>query len=321
MPVDPRSPERPASEPFRFRHHPYLGTDLEVRVGGLDEDEAVALDAVVRAEVERLERIFSVFDENSELRRWARRDLARPGPELLEVLTGALHWQRWSGGRFNPFVGVIGRRWARAEREGVEPTEQELEALAGAIAAPRFAVDAEGRLAVLGDLDGADLNAYAKGWIVDRAIDRAVEACHRPASLDLVVNAGGDLRHVGRHPLVVGIENPHRPYDNEPPLTTIGLRNAAVATSGPARRGFTVGERRHSRIIDPRTGHTVEQIASVSVVAPDAATADVAATALGVGEPTEAPARATVLGLACLLVRSDGEQQANEAWRHLETTQ
>ncbi len=318
MTVDCRAPGGTEAERFRFRHHPYLGTDLEVWVAGLEEDGAVAVDEAVRAEVERLERVLSVFDQDSELRRWARRHLEQPGPELLEVLTGALHWQGWSGGTFNPFVGVIGRRWAEAESDGVEPTEKELAVLTAAIAAPRFAVGPGGGLTVLADLDGVDLNAYAKGWIVDRAIDRAQRACRRPASLDLVVNAGGDLRHVGFRPLVVGIENPHRPYDNEPPLTTIVLRDAAVATSGPSRRGFIVGGRRHSRIIDPQTGHTVERIASISVVAADAATADVVATALGVGDPDRAIDRANLLGVGCLIVGADGNLRSNEAWTALE---
>lgn len=45
---------------YRFRHHPLLGTVLEVRVVASD-DVSRAVDDVVVREVVRLERIFSAF--------------------------------------------------------------------------------------------------------------------------------------------------------------------------------------------------------------------------------------------------------------------
>jgi thiamine biosynthesis lipoprotein ApbE len=50
------------------------------------------------------------------------------------------------------------------------------------------------------------------------------------------------------------------------------------------------------------------------VIAGDAATADVAATVIGVEPPDVALARADELGVACLLVEASGGLLANDAW-------
>ena len=145
-----------------------------------------------------------------------------------------------------------------------------------------------------------NLNAIAKGWIVDQAV--AVVSSART----LVIDAGGDVRHVGVAPIRVGVENPKRPYDNEPPLMTVFIENAALATSGPARRG--------DHLFDPRTGRTPTGVLSASVVAQDAATADVVATILAVGGVVEGMDFAEEVGVAAALVDADGQLHRNHAW-------
>jgi thiamine biosynthesis lipoprotein len=57
------------------------------------------------------------------------------------------------------------------------------------------------------------------------------------------------------------------------------VHDRAVATSGDYLQYFTEDRRLH-HIVDPRTGVSPRELASVSVIAPDAATADVLSTAL-----------------------------------------
>lgn len=145
-----------------------------------------------------------------------------------------------------------------------------------------------------------NLNAIAKGWIVDQAV--AVASSART----LVIDAGGDIRHIGREPIRVGVENPQRPYDNEPPVMTVLIENAALATSGPARRG--------DHLVDPRTGRTPADVLSSSVVAQDAATADVMATILAVGGVAEGMDFAQEVGVAAALIDAGGQLHRNAAW-------
>ncbi len=207
-----------------------------------------------------------------------------------------------------------------AEREQVAPAVDELADLAASIAEPRFVVGDDGRVRPTGDCRPLDLNALAKGHVVDLVVDRAFAAFE----LDrLVVNAGGDLVHRGAEPLRLGVEDPHQPYDNAAPLAVLEVRDRAVATSGRARRWFTVDGVRRSRVLDPRTGQPVAHTASATVVAPDATTADVLATVASVLEPAEAVAfvdslAADGIDASCLLVADDGAVRASAGWAGLE---
>jgi thiamine biosynthesis lipoprotein len=237
------------------------------------------------------------------------------------VLAGAVAWHHRSGGAFNVLAGLAVGRWRQAEASGTPPDADELAALADSMAEPPLTVGPDGIPIATGDVSGVDLNAFAKGWIVDRAVEAGLGAAAAAgldlAAVDLSVNAGGDLRHRGSPPLRVWIENPLRPYDNEPPLTVIGLADGGVATSGAARRGFRVGGHWYGHVIDPRTARPVDAIASISVVAGDAATADVLATVLGVDPPQLAVDRATRYGVACLVVDPAGRVLTNDRWDEL----
>lgn len=301
----------------RFRHHPLIGTIVEIVVelpDGCPDDEAHRLDDLVVAEMVRLERVCSAFDPASELERWKRGEVPEPSADLSAVLTEALAFQAESAGTFNPMAGVLTDAWRTAAAAGARPEPVELERLAASIAEPRYAIDAAGRPVATGDCSALQLNAFAKGWIVDRAL---LVACRDGVAASVTVSAGGDLAHRGDRPTRVAVENPLRPYDNEPPLMTIELAEAGLATSGRARKGVRVGDRWYSHVIDPRTGWPVDDVASVSVVARDAGTADAMATVLGVLGVDEALAWATERGLALLRIAPDGSRVSNAAWDSL----
>ncbi len=297
-------------------HQPVMGTHLELRITARSAEEAHAAEAAILAEAVRLERAFTVFDPASELCRWRSVAAVTAGPELSRLLALAAWWHERSGGAFNPLTGELTDRWHRAEAVHVEPSADELADLAASIAETRFAVSDDGRVHRTGDCRALDLNALAKGHVVDLVVEHALAAFDLER---LVVNAGGDLVHRGSAALRLGVEDPHRPYDNVPPLAVLEVAERAVATSGRSRRWFTVGGVRRSRVLDPRTGRPVRHAASATVVAPDAATADVVATVASVLEP--AAAVAFVDGLAgdgiaaaCLVVTEDGACHPSAGW-------
>jgi thiamine biosynthesis lipoprotein len=299
-----------------FSHQGLLGTVVEVRVLAGSRQLAEAVDRVVVGEVDRLERVFSVFDETSELCRWRRGETHAMSAEFAQVLSAASEWMDRSGGRFNPLVGELTAMWLQAESDGVTPSQEAAGAAAAMIRAPRFVIE-HGSPVMTGDCSALNLNAMAKGFIVDRALDAAASC----GAGSVCVNAGGDLAHRGEGTVRAGIENPHRPYDNEPPVTVIEVSNAALATSGDARRGFRVGPDWFGHVIDPRTGWPVDRIASMSVVAPDAMTADVVATVAGVRSPTQAITYLEQLdGVEGLVIDADGQRVATTGWASREVS-
>ena len=264
---------------------PLLGTRAELSIAGPD---AVALEQSVVGEARRLEAIFTRFDPDSEFRRFIRTGSTEV-LELQEVLSLASHWRERTGGWFEPAMGSLMQSWDDAERLGRAPDDAELVAV---VELRRGSPD--------------DLHAIAKGWIVERALHHGLDLTDDP-SLTAWFNVGGDVLHRGPGSVRVGIEDPARPYDNAPPLARIDLTNEALATSGGARRWWNVAGVRVPKLLDPRTGRPVDHVRSASVVAADAATADVLATVAVVAPVDETVELLAAHGAEGLLVLASGE--------------
>ena len=241
--------------------------------------EATLLEAI-----DRFESVFSVFRLDSELARWRLAgEVTTVSEDLGHLLRLALGWQQRSSGVFNPAAGILSARWARAEIEKIVPSTEELRTLAGEITKPRYSIDGK-TVTKLADCSSLNFNAIAKGLVVDLASNVVMEK-YRLSTL--LVNVGGDLVHHGQDQIVVAIEDPRRPYDNAESLTRVPICGQGLATSGSARRGFRIRDRWFSHVLDTRTGQPVDTVLSATVIGPDAATADVVATAASVLSPAD----------------------------------
>lgn len=293
-----------------FAHEHLMGTSVEIRVGGKSRETAEAVDHNVVSEIERLEQIFSVFEPMSELSRWRRGETVRPSRELGVALVAARTWVDRTDGAFNPLVGELSQLWDEAQTQNDLPARDLLDRVAAQLRDPRYEVR-DGIPVLIGDATHLNLNALAKGLIIDLACALGIES----GAESVCVNAGGDLAHVGTGSIRVGIENPHRPYDNEPPLAIVNLVNGALATSGSSRRGFQVSGSWYGHVIDPRTGWPASDIASASVLAQHALTADVLATAAVVQAAEEALASIeAITGAEALIVTADGSILHTTGW-------
>lgn len=269
---------------------PLLGTRAELVLVATDAVAATLAERAVVAEVRRLESIFSRFDKASALHAY-RRTGATAVPELVEVVTLAKVWHRRSNGAFHPGAQPLIDLWDAAEATGVPPSTADLQRAVGALSAEPAAPT-------------LDLNAIAKGWIADAALSKLVRA--EPNVNAGWLNLGGDIVHRGDDSLMVGIEDPLRPYDNIAPLATIELSNEAIATSGGARRWWTIGGVRYPKVIDPRTGNPGRRVASATVVADDGATADALATVAVFLDVEETLRIADEVGADCFLIEQSG---------------
>lgn len=290
-----------------------LGTVVDLRIRARDERAAAHAERAAFATIVELQRVFSAFDDDSDLCRW-RDGRAEASPRLAAVLAAAARWHEASGGAFNPLAGRVAAVWQRAADSGEAPPPELLARLAHEIATLPWTAGGD-RVVRTGPTDDVVLNAIAKGEIVDRALDAAIVVDGVDA---VVVNAGGDLAHRGTGSVSVGVEDPHRPFDNVAPLEVVDVSDAAIATSGSARRWVIVGGTRRSHVIDPRTGRPVDGTTSATVIAPDAARADVLATVANVLAPDEAVAWIDALvdidPCACLIVTADRHVLRSRTW-------
>jgi thiamine biosynthesis lipoprotein len=151
-----------------------------------------------------------------------------------------------------------------------------------------------------------DMGAMAKGVAVDRAIDYLKSLGINNA----IVNAGGDLKAIGRHgerPWHVGIRDPRKNCGQQNQADCIIAEldvndDEAVFTSGDYERYFEYQGKRYHHIIDPRTGYPANKSTSVTVIHHDAGTADAAATALFIAGPDQWPEIARDMGIKYVML-------------------
>ena len=307
-----------AAEPFVFDHENVLGTSLEIQVDADSEAAAIAVESTVLAEIDRLARIFSSYDPHSEFSRWQSSTgvATSLSPELFELLSASDRWRTASQGAFNPAVEHFTRLWKRGQERDSIPTEAELAATSALVNRPQWSLNQRTREATRLVEGPLNLNAIAKGAIVDRACEKAIRESSDVRSV--IVNIGGDLRILGATPQRVDIADPFHDAVNDRPLATILVQNRGVATSGNYRRGFTINGRRYSHVIDPRTGQPVTRLASATVVAPTTAEANALAVIFNVLPIEESRALAENLsGFEWLLVAADGRQTRSHGWEAL----
>lgn len=268
---------------------PLLGTRGTAHVEASSSSVADRIEGSILDHVEQLEGVFTVFDQHSELSKF-RRTGSTTNDDLTEVVRLAQHSRATTQRAFDPYCQPIFDAWDSGEMSGQVPEQSELDAIVAKLDEP--------------DLSLLNLNAIAKGWIGERALTSALDG--RDDCSSGWITLGGDLTHRGESPMVVGIENPLRPYDNEPPLARIDISNESLATSGGSRRWWTIADRRWPKVLDPRTGVPVDRVASATVVAPNAADADVLATVLLIIDEEEWRALLLEHGALGLIVQHDG---------------
>jgi FAD:protein FMN transferase len=300
--------------PIPFHRHPVLGTDVTGSISS-NVRRPERLEKLLFERIDHWENVFSFYRHESEFSRWRFGDVSGISAPLLEVLHRSEHWMTESGGAFNPSVGVATDLWAAAAEAQTLPTDEALRRVAEQIVTVPYRVKA-GTVERLASCNSVNLNAIAKGFIIDTVSDELLSLANVES---LVLNIGGDLTHRGLGSTTVAIQNPLRAYDNEPPLFTLNIANAAIATSGSAARGWQIGDTWYSHVIDPRTARPVSAIASASVVAATAMDADAIATVFSVINDDERFRFAQRLepDVAYCIVRADCTVDHNQRWSSL----
>ncbi|MEO6235688.1 MAG: DUF2271 domain-containing protein [Vicinamibacterales bacterium] len=307
-------------QPFQVHYENVLGTSMDVTVVAASRPAAHAVaEAVLRA-IQRDAQILSGYDPGSEFSRWFRTNgvAVSVSAELYEVLDMFDGWRARTGGALDPSSEAVSRLWKRAASLGRLPTDEEVGAAVRQVQQPHWRLDPAARTATHLDATPILLNSFTKSYIIDRAIDAALADGTARA---VVVNIGGDLVARGAWSETVGVTDPLDNADNAAPLSRLSVRNQAVATSGSYRRGFDIGGRHYSHIVDPRNGRPTSQVASATVVATRAADAGALATAFCVLTPEQSEQLAsTVAGAQFMIVLADGSRMQSAGWRALAAT-
>jgi len=261
---------------WHSREEAIMGTRVAVELWSEDAALAArAMDAVI-AEMRRTDELMSTYKPESQLSEVNAHAHERPvtvDADIITVVGRGLEMSRLSGGAFDITYASVG--YLYDYRAHQRPTDAEITAALPGVDYRQVVVDREARtIRFLKKGVRIDLGGIAKGYAVDRAVERLREMGIRHA----MVNAGGDTRLIGDRrgkPWIVGIRDPRAEGRM---VTRLPLADEAVSTSGDYERYFEEDGVRYHHILIPGTGKSARAVRSATVLGPDATLTDALST-------------------------------------------
>ena len=258
---------------------PAMGTLVYLKAYHGDREKVS--DAFTRAEqrVREIEKTLTDYDPNSETSKLTERAVKNPtavSADLWAVLQASDRWYHVSEGTFDSSLGTLTKLWRKYRRARRIPGEKQIDTSLAHTGWEHVELDKEEPQVTfaINDLH-LDFGGIGKGYAVDEVFDLlakdGIECC--------MVNISGNIR-VGSQPPgregwrieVAGLERGGKP------LQRMILNNAAMATSGDLWQYIEIEGRRHSHILDPKTGYGVLGPISATAVGKTAMEVDAMAT-------------------------------------------
>ena len=253
-----------------------MGTLAEIQVYHSDASVASRAMSAALDEMERVDRLLSNYQPDSELSRMNATAAKAPfhaSPELYAFVQRCRDYFGESKGTFDPTMGAVVRAWGFFTPRPAQPAPGALAAAKARVGFAKVTLD-DASQTVSYSIDGIELDpgGIGKGY----AVDRAVDVLRRLGISSALVSAGGStLYALGKPPdrdgWKVAVRDPAHPATS---LRYVTLRDQAVSTSGISDKVVNVGDHHYAHIIDPRTLEPSEGICQVTLVAPNATGSD-----------------------------------------------
>ncbi len=305
LPIAARAAPPPPS--LRIWTGAALGANATLQIHHPDPAAADILIARALAEVQRLERVLSLYNEHSALCRLNRTGaLDDPPLDLVRVLAEAQEYHALTSGAFDitvqPLWDLYAAHFSRRDPDPAGPSSSAVAAALERVGQTALEV-APDRIAFARPGMAATLNGIGQGYITDRIVDLLHAGGVEHALVDM-----GETRALGAHPSGepwrVGIEDPRTPTRI---AEKVQLRDRAIATSGGYGTQFDAAGR-FNHIFDPTNGHASSRYLAVSTIASTATEADALSTAFCLMPPEQIRTVAKARKLSAHLAMPDGRR-------------
>jgi FAD:protein FMN transferase len=284
-----------------------LGAEAQIQLHHEDADFATAWIRECVSEISRLENLFSLYREHSALSRLnASGEFRDPGIEMIELLSKAKSFTELTDGAFDVTVQPLWQLYAEyfstPNVDPAGPPDSAIRAALDLVGSDKISISPT-RIGLAKPAMALTLNGIAQGYVTEKITN----LLRRAGFTNVLVNMGENQAlggHPDDRPWTVGIKTP---VDTENLLTSVPLKNEALATSGGYGSPLSPDGRVH-HLLDPRTGRSANHHRSVSVIAPGATNADMLATALSILPAGQAPdILAHFKGARAIILTSDNE--------------
>ncbi len=233
-------------------------------------------------EVDRLEARLSLYRSTSEIARvnaQAANGPVRVSPQVFHLLEHARQLHRETGGAFDIAIAPLVRCWGFMNNAGRVPEPAEIEDVRQRSGMEHVILDSESST-VQFDREGVmiDLGAIGKGYAIDRAAEILREAGVESALLhggaSTIYGIGSPPDELGWKVAIAGCPDESRALDE------VFLNDGALSVSAVWARSFEADGKKYGHVIDPRTGHPVNNAVLSAVALPSATETDALSTAL-----------------------------------------
>jgi len=302
--------QKPVEETYK-RQILSFGTQIDITLYGVERSKADQAIVQIEQQLDVMHnqwhawRKSSVTKLNSQLQTG---NIFQAAPEILPLVIESNNLYIKTQGLFNPAIGKLIELWGfysdNPEQNGSIPPLESIQKLVDSNPSMTDII-IDGNMLKGTNIDlQIDFGGYAKGY----GVDRLVEQLKANDIQNALINAGGDLRAIGKpgkRAWTIAIEHPTQQHA----LGWIELEDdESVFSSGDYRRNFIQAGKRFHHIIDPRTGFPSQHARAVTVVHNNGAVADASATALMIATKAQWLDIAKNIGLKHLLVvDSDGQ--------------
>ncbi|TQF39382.1 thiamine biosynthesis protein ApbE [Bradyrhizobium sp. UNPF46] len=274
--LSPGYPVRAEIAPATWRGT-MLGAVATMEIHDEDRSRAERLIALACAEARRLERLFSLYLDDSALVALNRTGiLLDPAVEMVDLLSASQRYSTLTGGLFDvtvqPLWQLYAGHFARDDADPAGPAAAAIEAARARVGSSRLSISRD-RIVMPKGM-AVTLNGIAQGYVTDKVVEllRAHGISHSLVDM-------GEARAIGSRPdgrpWDVGIADPDLVGRTKAVLPII---DRAVSTSGGYGCQFDPAAR-FNHLFDPRSGLCAQRYRSVTTVSRCATAADALSTA------------------------------------------
>lgn len=255
-----------------------MGTNIQVELWSESPELGQASVQAVMDEMQRINQLMSPYIESSQLSQLnanAAKQAVVVSKELFELIQLSVELSKETQGAFDITFASVG--YLYNYRDNQKPDAKQIQTLLAAINYRHIVFNPEQHSIFFSHPNvKIDLGGIAKG----HAVDNAIEILKKRGIQHALVTAGGDTKLLGDRlgkPWMVGIRDPRNANKQ---AVVLPLSNTALSTSGDYERYFEQDGKRYHHILSPKTGESVYEVQSVSIMGPRSTLNDALSTAV-----------------------------------------
>lgn len=272
---------------------------------------------VVIAEITRIENLISDWKPTSQVSEVNQNAGIRPvkvDREVFELTQRAIRFSEITNGGFDISFAAMDKIWKFDGSMTEMPSAEAIKKSVEKVGYKNIVLDSiQSTIFLKSKGMKIGFGALGEGYATDKCRNMMLAKSIQAG----IINGSGDMSTWGKQPngkpWNIGITNP---FDTEKLVAVVPINNGAVTTSGNYEKFVVFEGKRYSHIINPATGYPATGLCSVTVLGPNAETANGLSTSLMVlGKTAGLILLNKYTDYSCVMITDDGKVVKSKNFR------